>query len=88
MISTAPKPTVTVSKSLPPTTDAQGALPFIVPDIDVSIQGLCDLDLGHLHPLAPIDMDVDWNAPSGLFFPSVDHLATRTSNEGREVKVP
>ena len=85
MISTTPKPTVTALKS-PLATDAQGAPHSMMPNIDAPIQDLCDFDLGPLHPLAPIDMAADWNTPS--VFPSVDHLATRISNEGREVKVP
>ena len=86
MISTAPKPTATTFKSLLPT-DAQGAPHSMMPNIDAPIQDLCDLDLGPLqYPLAPIDMAAEWNTPS--VFPSVDHLATRTSTEAREVKVP
>ena len=83
----APKPTVTAFKPLLPT-DAQGAPYSMMSNIDAPIQDLCDLDLGPLHLLAPIDTATEWNTPSGLVFPSVDRLATRTSNEGREVKVP
>ena len=85
MLSTAPAPTVTAFKSLLPT-NAQGAPHCMMPDIDAPVEDLCDFDMGPLHPLAPIGMATDWETPS--VFPSVDHLATRTSNEGREVKVP
>ena len=68
--------------------DAQGSPHCTMPTIDAPIQDLRDFDMGPLHPLAPIDMATEWNTPSGLVFPSVDRLATRTSSEGREVKVP
>ena len=82
MISTASTPTVTAFP-----TDAQRALYCTMPDIGAPIQDLCNLDLGPLHPLALTDMAADWTSPSGLVFLSMDPLATRTSNEGREVKV-
>ena len=87
LTTTGPTPTVTAFKPLCPT-DAQGAPHSMMPYIDVPIQDLWDSDLAPLHPLAPIDMAADWNATSGLVFPSVDLLTTQTSNEGKGVKVP
>ena len=48
-----------------------------------------DLDLGSLHPVAPMEAIADrWVTTSSLVFPSTDPLAMREWNEVREVNVP
>ena len=84
---TAPASTFTPLEPLLPT-DAEIVPHFVVPNIDAPIQHFWDLDLGPMHPLAPVDIATDWNTPTGLAFPSVGTLATKASYEGREVKVP
>jgi hypothetical protein len=74
-------------KSLPPMRAQRNSQGMVV-EVDSLIQSPWGVDLGPLHPLAPIDVATDRRGTTPvLIFPSMDPLVTQTLNEGGEVKV-
>jgi len=70
---------------LPPTA-TQRASDHTIPEGGSTLEYLCGLGLGSLHPVAPKAVTVDrCSTTSGLVFTSMDPLAMPAWNEEREV---
>ena len=71
----------------PPPMHDQRASHFMTPEVNSPIQYPWYLNLGRLHPLAPVDVATDeYCTIPGPIFPSVDPPLTQSLNEGREVR--
>jgi len=79
---------MSIFQFLPPTA-TQRASDHTMPEGDSTLEYLCDLGLGSLHPVAPKEVTTDrWNTTSSLVFPSMAPLVMLAWNEEREVWVP